>query len=293
MFIVRAQISNPLRSVTLNHATHVIEAARARPPEAEPKSPPNTTFRLRNRFCPHSVLSVPSRSPFFLATPTPPRYTDPVGKNRRIIITLPALILAGLLYLSLRPTEPTYQGKTLSQWLSKYNDAMQRMGLSFDPDVPEVANSTQAIKAIGTNGIPTRLRLLQSKDIKGSTQLESFVQRLGWKKFHITHAHEKRRLGALGFYVLGEDARSASPAVIHILETGSTETGLDVLICLDRIQPPKEIVLPVLTQKLNNSNRELSLRIAFWLICNYYEEAEKAGVYKLYPQLRLPSTTVK
>jgi hypothetical protein len=203
-------------------------------------------------------------------------------KWRIIIIALSTLAVAGPLWLLLRSSEPTYQGKTLTDWLSEYHDDL------LQADATELANSKLAIKAIGTNGIPTLLKLLQAKDIKGTQQLESFVQRLGLKSFQITHAKEKWELADRGFVLLGKDAGSAAPALANLLKTSPPEPALYVLSSLVNIKPPKEIALPALIDQLSNTNKDLGWYSAYYFKDLYPDEAEKAGVYNLFPKLRPP-----
>lgn len=161
---------------------------------------------------------------------------------------------------------------------------------TFRPDAPELVDSTRAIKAIGTNGIPTLLKLLQAHDIKGSQQLESFVRRLGWKTFEITHAKEKWNLADRGFILLGNDAKSAAPILVNILKASPPETAPYILSSLVEIQSPREIALPVLIEQLSNTNRDIRWYGAYFLHKLYPEEAEKAGVYNLFPKFRPHST---
>jgi hypothetical protein len=205
-------------------------------------------------------------------------------RRRIILILVSLLVLAGLIFWFTHSNEPTYQGKTLTYWLTEYNDAR------LQADAAEIANSTNAIKAIGTNGIPALLKLLQARDIKGSQQIESFVQRLGWTTFQITHARQKWDLADQGFFFLGKDAGSAAPMLADLLKKSPPEPALNILSSFANVHPPKEIALPVLTQQLTNTNGDLR-----WCGANYFkdlypDEAEKAGVYTLFPKLRPRST---
>jgi hypothetical protein len=87
------------------------------------------------------------------------QYEFPVGKTKKfIIITLAVIALAILTWRISRPAEPTYQGRKLSSWLGDYNPFSYS-----DPDLKRPA-ADAAIRHIGTNAIPTYLRILRETD---------------------------------------------------------------------------------------------------------------------------------
>jgi hypothetical protein len=159
-------------------------------------------------------------------------------KKWRAIGTVLVVIIAGSLvfYLS-RSKEPTYEGRTLTQWLDKYAMDTLRIGTP-NLDAPQHADSIRAIRAIGTNGIPTLLQLLESQDLAGSKGVESFVQRTGWKTFHLSHAADRHWRARLGFFVLGTNANSAAPALRGLLITSPIESAWDIGSSLRSVEPP-------------------------------------------------------
>ncbi len=80
-------------------------------------------------------------------------------KRRILIISLLIAVVGIISWLVLRPhdSEPTYQGKPLTYWLKGFG--------SGSPDEVTL-KANEAVRQIGTNAIPTLLRLLKAKDSK-------------------------------------------------------------------------------------------------------------------------------
>lgn len=217
--------------------------------------------------------------------PKPPLKHQMKGKRPKIILLCLASLLATFFtfYLT-QPKEPSYEGKTLIKWLYQYISVPHIAGNTAIS--PLKADAEHAIKTIGTNGIPTLLKLVCARDVPGAKSLESFVQKLSWKTFYLTHARIDHMRAREGFTILGRDAQSAAPELLQLLRTCSSDSVLDVPFCLICIKPPKSTTLPTLTEMLNISDTRLNYQVAVCLLTLYPEEAEKAGVYELYPQLK-------
>jgi len=78
--------------------------------------------------------------------------------RKRVHIAL-AVLLAALLavvgWQVMRRQEPVYQGKPLSSWLIA-------SATTGSPEAQEQANA--AVRQVGTNALPTLLRMLRAKD---------------------------------------------------------------------------------------------------------------------------------
>ena len=94
-------------------------------------------------------------------------------KPRTFLLFLGALVLLGLLiFVLVKPNEPSYAGHTLSYWLNAPASAEQ-------PD-----EAVRAIQAIGTNAIPTLLRWINYEPTPWKMKLASvpIVYRHGWAR---------------------------------------------------------------------------------------------------------------
>ncbi|MDB6124088.1 MAG: domain containing protein [Pedosphaera sp.] len=205
-----------------------------------------------------------------------------VKKKRIILIAILLLVVAGLAIHFLRPKEPSYQSKTLTEWLKEHE---------AERTVSKQAVSERAIEAIGTNATPTLLTLLTAKDLPGVAPLQASVEGLGWTNIHAFDATYKRRLATTGFLILGPAAKSATPQLVELARTGrSPLTRLYALWCLEKMKAGKEILLPLWTQSLGDADQETAKFAAEQLYKFSPEEAKKAGAYKFLPYLNPPAT---
>jgi len=139
--------------------------------------------------------------------------------RKRVHIALVVLLvmLAGVSAwqgLREREREPLYQGKRLSVWLR---------------DSRGSGELTNAVRQIGTNGIPTLLKMLRKKDSPSVLRLTNFWDRhivrfrylpafIQYPDWYLNQAHRVNASALIGFEVLGADAQQAVPALIKIYE---------------------------------------------------------------------------
>lgn len=98
-----------------------------------------------------------------------------------VIASLAMLAFIAVFWKMLPPKEPVYAGKPLSYWLMAYDMAVPK-----DPFAPSEPDAEAAIRAIGTNAIPTLLQFLQKADSRMVLRFYRFTQRqqlfkLKWK----------------------------------------------------------------------------------------------------------------
>jgi hypothetical protein len=139
--------------------------------------------------------------------------------RRRILL----LVLLGTtacwgVFLALRPREPRYHGTPYTDWL-------QIAAQPADKVSPEQARLTQAaLLAIGTNALPTLLRMLRYEKSPLRTWLELQLRyRLGWSPGRPRLNYAEMATG--GFRVLGSDARGAIPELVAMLNKPDTASG--------------------------------------------------------------------
>lgn len=146
----------------------------------------------------------------------------------------PALMLIGAL-LVLPPTmlsaEPTYRSKSLSKWLELYVNA--------DANTAAEGQAKQAIRAIGTNAIPTLMRLVVNRNPAAQQAAKN------------------------GFDILGPIATPAIPALTNLLYATNPVTRLYAAQCLSSIGAP---ALPALMAGLTNGSYALATDVALSIV---------------------------
>jgi hypothetical protein len=162
---------------------------------------------------------------------------------------------------SSEPKEPTYQGRTLSQWISVFFRGYS--GNSTNPTLAESDDAKRAIRAMGTNTIPTLIAWL-SEDHPGTG---------------------RRGDAQLVFELLGETAKPAAPALVELTKNNDKQIRLRAFLSLLAVKPPKEILVPVLTQLIHDPDKTLAYEAACELVDLDAAAAKSAGVDNLFPQM--------
>ncbi len=161
--------------------------------------------------------------------------------------------LVGLAWLVLRPHEPVYQGKTLSFWMVGYDGGRYNRAHPKGPP-PTLLDANEAIRQIGTNAIPTLLRMLRERD----SEFKSAMMGLLWKQhlIRIPFSSYPRNYTALeAFKVLGPGAGIAVPRLIEMFETDTGPfTQQAVPVILGCVGKPAEAAIPTLLRALTHTN---------------------------------------
>ena len=118
--------------------------------------------------------------------------------------------LGALLWLTMASREPSYHDKPLNFWLSRATDSGTVLYNQKDPNVIECR---ETIRSIGTNAIPMLLRILKAKDSAVKKVAMDLVERQDYVKFPIRSAEDQKQKAQAGFYLLGDLASNAAPAL--------------------------------------------------------------------------------
>jgi HEAT repeats len=191
-----------------------------------------------------------------------------------------------------RSTEPTYKGRTVTQWLSAASGRGTTLFEAPDGAPPsEFIKCRAAIRAIGTNSIPILLKYVEAQDTTFVAQIESLLTRQSLLPVHPATAKEKRVWALYGFRFLGKDAVSAVPALGKLAQHPNPDVRHSAYYCLSCIDPEKQTYLPILTQLLHDQDPSIRLDAARTISDSFSTEAENLGVFKEFPLLRARSIT--
>jgi PBS lyase HEAT-like repeat len=168
-------------------------------------------------------------------------------KKRAIGLGVMLLVIAGGLSWEIwRTREPMYEGKPLSYWLDCYTP-LNRTETSFQ-------QAEHALQAIGTNAIPTLLRMLQKKDSPLKLRCVELLQKQHLIKVKWPLASEQIGEAMIGFSALQSDAKQAAPALIKIYNKNiSEDSRTAVIYALQEIHSDPNLVVPVYVKALHES----------------------------------------
>lgn len=192
-------------------------------------------------------------------------------------IVMIILLAAGGTVLFLRRTnEPSYQGKTATEWIYKLSE------LRFGMVNPENAS---AIRALGTNALPMLIKMAGASDSKLKAKLIYLAERQTIIKIRLHGDWEKRECARLGFITLGEVAKPAAPELIKLTKHGDAGVRTVALQCLSCMHLDTNVVLPILAASLKDTDYQVSNEAAIWLNQDYHDEAIRLGAYQASPYL--------
>jgi hypothetical protein len=134
--------------------------------------------------------------------------------RRIILISLLALAVGGLAVYLLRPKEPSYQGKTVREWMAELSEG-------------EVAKARQAFHVFGTNAIPIVVQELCVRDSKLTLAMHRLMARQSLIPFPFATA-ESRRDAAITAILFLSSEHAAQPAIALIVPHLRTGTDSDV-----------------------------------------------------------------
>jgi len=143
--------------------------------------------------------------------------------------------------------EPVYEGKALSFWLKEYVR-------TADPKTED------AVRKIGTNAIPTLLRMIRAKDPAPAVQkLLNLASKQKLIQIDPQAAYKSRYGAVFAFQVLGPDAASAVPELMKICaDARHPELQEYAVQALGRIGSAARAALPILLSHFTHTNSEVS-----------------------------------
>ena len=177
-------------------------------------------------------------------------------KPSRCTVAVAAFVLCvGLgLWTVRREREPVFEGKPLSYWLHEYSATMVAGAIPrTEPDL--AARNEKAVKAvrvIGTNAIPSLLKMLRAKDSTFIRKLHDWARIV---KISNDSASDRNDAGADGFVILGAAAQNAVPRIAEIFEENiSPSSVVAAASALCAIGPSASAAVPSLLRGATNSD---------------------------------------
>jgi hypothetical protein len=166
--------------------------------------------------------------------------------SRILPVLLLVAILSVIFWLMLRPreAEPLYQGKPLTYWLHGFVPGYQPY-TNAQPG-PTYQEAHAAVEYLGTNAIPTLLRLLRTSDSPLIEGLSSLAQRQHFVRVPYTPPWTLIQEASLGFGALGTNARSAVPQLMQIYDQHPSAISRQIVpSIISQIGPPAESAVPL------------------------------------------------
>jgi hypothetical protein len=137
------------------------------------------------------------------------------GARRKIALAgLLASVVSCSLIVGCTSSEPRHDGRTLTEWLNEVNSPPISWAGPETNHPLDVA--IRAVREIGTNGVPTLLRLMRALDSEQAKYLNEY--------------------GLVGFQVLGTNAQIAIPALLNDMESGDPSLRRRASVALEMVR---------------------------------------------------------
>jgi len=195
------------------------------------------------------------------------------------------------------PDEPRYRGRSLTWWLGQYTRPFRNARSlqeiqSFDFE-SMFRETSEAVKAIGTNSIPLLLRYLQARDSRYKSGW--LIVAGGLRRGHAYTASEKHHIAQAGFMILQKDALPAIPALIELTHHKDSEVRFRALQSLFFIIPAdtKQLV-PIIVSFAHDpdagNRRKAADHMSLMLPLLSEQDVREMNVYGAFPMLERERT---
>ena len=190
------------------------------------------------------------------------------------VISAACLIGVFLYIASAGSSEPTYNGRRLSQWLRILSGSSQ-VNASSD-------EAQDAIQRIGTNAIPDLLQLSRARNLLPSVRL-------------FQDARESHNMAWWGFHILGTNGQLATKQLIELTRDNDPEIRMHALGCLNTIGAARNVPLADLVRLIHDpatnwSHASIRVTAATWIITFHPEAVEETRVYTVVPDVQILAT---
>jgi HEAT repeat protein len=191
-----------------------------------------------------------------------------VRKHWKFLVVLAGLALAIALIINLcGEAEPIYKSRSLTLWCLQYQ---AHRGRQDGPFALEENEAREAIRAIGTNGIPAALRILRA-EISSRAKLAGQVRRIPrLERFAAEVVYPSQPFEPLFYFqALGEQGSPAVPELSRLLNEYTNFTQVQRYSwCLAAIGKP---ALPTLLAALSRPELDYRDQITAWLASDVFD----------------------
>lgn len=153
------------------------------------------------------------------------------------------------------PREPVFEGRKLTSWLDHHVPSS-----AADPPYgsPGFKKAEETILRIGTNGIPTLLKMAASRDYpRPIIRLLDKARQYRWTTNRYHYASARHDEAEYAFRLLGTNAASAVPGLIRIYERNiSPSSRRCAAMSLGNIGRAAQAAGPVLMRDFSHTNKE-------------------------------------
>jgi len=173
-----------------------------------------------------------------------------------LAVVVLAVVAGGMGWLSLSfgPRDPVYKGKPLSYWLEGYDSPGAANYPPNHPNAPTYQEASEAVRALGTNAIPTLLRQLRRRDSKAKEAFMNLLRRQHFIK--VSPPSTTQYIEPLdGFQDVGVGASNAVPQLVALFERDpSPVPQMSIPAILGDIGPAAEAAVPAMLRGMRHTN---------------------------------------
>ena len=207
-------------------------------------------------------------------------------KRWKLIATGLVVIVVGwvVVALLLRSSEPSWHGKTLTEWLDDFHHEKYGSLLHYEGE------HRTAIEAMGTNALPFLFKRLKARDGALKAKAIDLVNKQKVFRAHLKTAEENHFNAWVGFVFLGTNGLPAVPKLIKLtLDTDTDVRFYAEECCLELGYPDQGPVLAALENCLKDSDADIRRGAEEFIKRWFHREAERLGVYERFPDLKPPA----
>ena len=186
------------------------------------------------------------------------------NRGRIVLASVLAAVVGVIGWQVLREREPVYEGKRLSVWLDQYGTNHWTAGRGGELD----RQAETVIRQIGTNAIPTYLKIITTRESRLKLKALALVPRRWLARFHVQSANDIRHLGAYGLIALGAEAKPAIPTLISLVNEKDPEVRYTAAFALRSLGPVARDALPALIACLQDPTSGCN-PMRFWVWGNF------------------------